>query len=77
MIFIGIIGQFLYFSQFYTIMQCKSAENVSLLGFICGFVSVFSWLFYGLTLQDKPLIISNTIASIGALLVIFAIFTYQ
>ncbi|MEI7493515.1 MAG: SemiSWEET family transporter [Alphaproteobacteria bacterium] len=77
MIFIGIFGQFLFYSQFYTILQHKSAHDVSLVGFIGGFISVFSWFIYGLMLNDKPLIISNIIASIGALLVVMAILIYQ
>jgi uncharacterized protein with PQ loop repeat len=77
MIFIGIFGQFLFYSQFYTILQHKSAHDVSLVGFIGGFITVFSWLIYGLMLNDKPLVISNSIASIGALLVVIAILVYQ
>jgi MtN3 and saliva related transmembrane protein len=77
MIVIGIFGQFLFYSQFHTIIQHKSAHDVSLVGFICGFVSVFSWMIYGIMLNDKPLIISNIIASIGALLVVVAILVYQ
>ncbi len=77
MIFIGIFGQFLFYSQFYEIIQNKSSKDVSLFGFMCGFISVSSWLIYGLMLHDKPLIISNIIASIGAFLVVVAILVYQ
>ncbi len=76
MIFIGTFGQFVFYSQFYTIIQNKSAQDVSLFGFTCGFVSVASWLIYGLLLHDKPLIIANLVATIGALLVIIAILMY-
>lgn len=77
MIFIGIFGAFLFYSQFYTIVRNKSAQDVSLTGFICSFISVTSWLIYGLMLHDRPLIMSNIIASIGALLVVIAILIYQ
>lgn len=77
MIFIGVFGQGVFYSQFYTILQNKSAQDVSLFGFTCGFISVFSWLVYGLMLRDKPLIIANTIATLGALLVLMAILIYQ
>ncbi len=43
MIFIGTFGQFVFYSQFYTIIQNKSAQDVSLFGFTCGFVSVCKW----------------------------------
>ncbi len=77
MIFIGIFGQFVFYSQFYAIIQNKSAHDVSLFGFICGFVSVASWLIYGVMLRDRPLILANTVATIGALLTIVAILMYQ
>ena len=77
MIFIGTFGQFVFYSQFWKIIQNKSAHDVSLFGFTCGFVSVASWLIYGLMLHDRPLVIANLVATIGALLVIIAILIYQ
>jgi MtN3 and saliva related transmembrane protein len=77
MIFIGTFGQFVFYSQFYTIIQNKSAQDVSLFGFFCGFISVASWLIYGVMLRDRPLILANTVATIGALLTIVAILMYQ
>lgn len=77
MIFIGTFGQFVFYSQFYTIIQNKSAQDVSLFGFACGFISVASWLIYGVMLRDRPLIVANTIATIGALLTVAAILIYR
>ena len=77
MIFIGIFGQCIFFAQFCTIILNKSAENVSLFGFICGFASSLSWLIYGSMLRDLPLIVTNTVATIGAILTIIAIFIYS
>lgn len=77
MIFVGTCGQFLFYAQFYTIIQNKNAQNVSLFGFTCGFISVFSWMIYGFMIRDKPLIVANIIATIGGLLTLIAILIYQ
>lgn len=76
MIVVGVLGQFVFYGQFYHIMVNKSAQDVSLLGFISGLVSVSSWLAYGIMLKDKPLIVANTVATIGALLTVGAIVYY-
>jgi MtN3 and saliva related transmembrane protein len=73
---IGIVGQLVFYSQAFTIFYNKSAVDVSLLGFFMGFVSVSSWLFYGILLKNRPLIIANTVATIGAALVLLGIFLY-
>ena len=77
MIFIGIFGQFVFYSQFYEIIKNKSARDVSLFGFLCGLISVCSWMIYGFVIKDKPLIIANIVASIGAILTVISILIYQ
>lgn len=77
MYIIGIFGQSVFYSQFYEIIQNKSAKDVSLFGFICGLISVSSWLIYGIIIHDRPLIVSNIIAVIGASLTVSAIMFYQ
>ena len=77
MYFIGIFGQSVFYSQFFSIMQSKSAENVSLFGFLCGLISVTSWMIYGIAIRDKPLAIANIVATIGAILAVCAILMYR
>ena len=77
MFFIGVFGQFVFYSQFYNIIKNKSAKDVSLFGFVCGLISVSSWMIYGVIIKDKPLIIANTVATIGTLLTVGAILTYR
>ncbi len=77
MIFISVAGQVLFYGQLYTIIINKSADNVSLLGFACGFVSQLSWLIYGYRLRDTPLIISGGLGAVGAILTIISIIIYN
>lgn len=76
MIVVGVLGQFVFYGQFYNIMVNKSAQDVSLMGFIAGLISVSSWLAYGIMQKDKPLIVANTVATVGALLTVGAILFY-
>lgn len=73
---IGILGQLVFYSQAYTIFYNKSAIDVSLFGFFAGFVSVSSWLIYGILIKNWPLIAANIVATIGASLVLIGILIY-
>lgn len=77
MIFIGVLGQILYYAQAYKIFSSKSAADLSIVGFIAGFVSVSSWLIYGIILRDRPLILANIVACIGAITVVVGIIMYR
>lgn len=77
MMVIGVLGQFVFYAQFYHIVSNQSAKDVSLFGFMSGLVSVSSWLIYGFMQKDKPLIIANTVATVGALLTVGAILVYR
>mgnify|MGYP002787822261 CR=1 FL=1 len=77
MMVIGVLGQFVFYAQFYNIIVHKSAKDVSLFGFVSGLISVSSWLIYGIMLKDKPLIVANLVATIGAILTVGAILFYS
>lgn len=76
MLIVGTLGQLLFFTQAIKIFVTRSANDVSLIGFSCGLVSVTSWMIYGFLIKDKPLIVSNIVAMIGALLVIAGILIF-
>ncbi len=76
MVVIGVVGQMVFYAQAYKIFEARSARDVSLLGFTFGFISVASWLVYGLIKRDQPLIIANIVAVIGAMSVLTGIGMY-
>jgi MtN3 and saliva related transmembrane protein len=76
MMFIGIIGQLLFYLQALKIFRDRSAEDVSFPGFLLGLISVTSWLIYGVLIRDKVLVIANAFAVIGAILVLSGIMLY-
>jgi len=76
MYFIGLAGQLIFYIQAYEIFALKDAGNVSLAAFTFGFLSVSSWLIYGLFLKNRVLVVANTFAVIGAGLAITGILLY-
>ena len=76
MLVIGILGQSVFYVQAAAIFINCSAKDVSLLGFSLGLISVASWLIYGILIKNKVLIISNSVAVLGAILVIAGVLIY-
>jgi MtN3 and saliva related transmembrane protein len=76
MLAMGILGQLLFYTQGVKIFVTKSANDVSITGFLLGLVSVSSWLIYGILIKNKVLILSNIFAVVGALFVIAGIYIY-
>lgn len=76
MIVVGSLSSMVFYLQAYEIAKNKSANDVSLVAFICGLISVASWLIYGVILKNKPLIASNALAVVGASLAVILIILY-
>jgi len=73
MLTVGILGQLLFYTQAVKIFMTKSANDVSILGFLFGLISVLSWFFYGILIKNKVLVIANAFAVIGAVFVIIGV----
>ena len=76
MMAVGILGQLLFYSQGIKIFMTKSADDVSIFGFLFGLIAVSSWLVYGILIKNKVIIIANVVAVIGALFVIVGVLIY-
>lgn len=73
MLAMGVLGQFLFYVQGIKIFATRSASDVSIIGFSLGFISVSSWLIYGVLIKNKVLVVANAFAVVGALFVIIGI----
>lgn len=73
MMAMGILGQAVFYIQAFKIFYNRSAQDVSLLGFSFGLLSVTSWMIYGFLIKNKVLAFANVVAVIGALLVVAGI----
>ncbi len=73
---IGPLGNLFFYFQAYNIFSLKNSGSVSLSAFIISLVGLTSWLLYGVYLKNKPLILSNCIGLIGAVLVIAGVVVY-
>ncbi len=76
MIFAGILGQYLFYAQAYKIFTTKSANDLSLDGFIAIIITTLSWLVYGLIHKSAAIIIAQIFAIIGMIMVLIGILIY-
>jgi MtN3 and saliva related transmembrane protein len=77
MLVVGVLGQLLFYTQGIKIFMTKSANDISLMGFLFGLVSVTSWLFYGIFIKNRVLVVANAFAVGGALLVVVGVLIHK
>ena len=73
----GTAMSFGYFSQTYKILKRKSAKDVSLWTYLFFTFGIALWFIYGITINNYPLIISNSVFLIGSISVILVYFAYK
>ena len=73
----GSIMSMFYFLQVYKTWHRKSVEDISLGMFAVMFVGTILWLLYGLSLDNLPIIIANSIGVVGLSGVIALYFRYK
>lgn len=73
MVIMGAVGHFLFLFQAWKIFETGSSADVSLFGFLIAFISILSWLIYGLIIKDTVLIIDNIFGVSAALICLYAI----
>lgn len=76
MYLVGVGGSLVFYLQTIKIFYEKNAGAVSLAAFIIAWISVFSWLIYGIILHNRVLIFANILATLGASLVIIGVLIY-
>ena len=59
-----------FFPQAVRVWKTKSTKDISLYMFIIFTTGVFSWLIYGITLSDLPLILANAATFILSLFIL-------
>lgn len=73
----GLIANSGYFTQSYAIYKNKSSNNVSILTFVLYLISTALWVIYGMAINSLPVVLTNGMAVIGALLVVILYFKYK
>ena len=72
----GIIGSAAIFPQVYKIFKRKSAKDISFFSYASLLMTGIIWLFYGLEIQDIPILISQLVGSIALVFVLIGWFLY-
>jgi len=74
---VGTLASAAYFPQAYKIWKRKSVEDLSLPTFALFFLSIVVWLFYGISMNNYPIMIGNSVATVGSAIVLFLYFKYK
>ena len=69
--FAGFCTTVAFIPQALKVWRTKSTKDISLLMFIIFTTGVLSWLIYGITIADAPIIIANAITLILSLFILF------
>lgn len=73
----GVFVSFANYPQTYEIVKRKSSKNVSLVTYLMLVPNSVIWVLYGLSLNNLPIIIANSLGLIGVLAVIIVYFKYK
>ena len=74
---VGFVGQFIFVFQAYKIWQMGSSSDVSLIGFLCAYISTMSWATYGFLIDNKVVARANSFGVIAGTICLFMIFLYK
>ena len=66
-----------FLPQAIKVYQTKSTKDISLLMFLIFTIGVFSWLIYGLIINDYPVILANAITLILSLFILLCKIKYK
>jgi MtN3 and saliva related transmembrane protein len=75
--FFGAAMSFAYIPQAYKIWKRKSVADISIILFSVLFSGVLIWLFYGISINNIPLIITNSIGATTIGIIIVEYFIYR
>lgn len=77
MLIIALCGSLIYYLQAYKIFTAKSAQDVTVSGFLITLFTSLNWVVYGTVKSDIPLICSGVLGLLGASLVLLGVFYYK
>ena len=66
-----------FLPQAIKVYQTKSTKDISLLMFLIFTIGVFSWLIYGLIINDYPVILANAVTLILSLFILLYKIKYK
>ncbi len=73
----ALLTMFGFVPQILKIYRTESVEDVSLLMLIQFFVGIFLWLLYGVFIQDRVLIISNSVSFVTLIVAVGLYIKYR
>ena len=75
--FAGFCTTIAFIPQAFKVWRTKSTKDISLLMFLIFTTGVISWLIYGITISDFPIIIANSITLLLSIFILFYKIKYK
>ncbi len=72
----GIVSGLANIPQWIKIFKRKSAKDISVITYLLFFIGTIIWIFYGIEINELPVILSNIIGGINIFIVIIGWFLY-
>ena len=76
-VFAGFCTTVAFFPQAVKVWKTKSTKDISLYMFIIFTIGVLSWLIYGITMYDPPLILANAITLVLSIFILIYKLKYK
>ncbi len=73
----GSLMSLAYIPQIYKIYRRKSVADISITMYLVFLPGIAIWLLYGLSINNLPLVIANTIGVIGATIIVIQYMIYK
>jgi MtN3 and saliva related transmembrane protein len=74
---VGFVGQLIFVFQAYKIWQMRSSVDVSLVGFLCAYLSTLSWSIYGFLIDNKVVARANAFGALAGTVCLAMILLYS
>ena len=72
----GTLGGIANAPQWYKIFKRKSAKDISIITYTILLIGAVIWIFYGIEINDFPIIISNALGAVNIGMVVLGCFLY-
>jgi MtN3 and saliva related transmembrane protein len=73
----GLLTMFAFVPQIFKMYKTRSVNDISLPSFLQQFVGISLWFIYSLLIENKPMILSNTITLSSVIAIILLYFKHR
>ena len=77
MLWVANLGQSMHYIQAWKIFTTRSADDISITAYTVCLILLIHWLLYGIMINDRIIILAETLGIVGTILVLFGAALYS